>query len=122
MVQTCSQKAQQNKEVHSSTNPEEIDKTSLQLPQQVPLHEFNVEPLLQELYPEDLKINQIQEPLLEENIENLNIPQGTYVEQDYALIEARKRLTQLHIPLASPHIHSLSPYGTHYDLDELPLE
>jgi len=74
------------------------------------------------LYPEDLKIDQIQEPLLEENTKNLNIPQGAYVEQDYALIEARKRLTQLRIPLASPHIHSLSPYGTHYDLDELPIQ
>jgi len=48
MVQTHSQKAQQNKEVQSSTNPEEIDKTSLQLPQQVPLRESNIEPLLQE--------------------------------------------------------------------------
>jgi len=59
------------------------------------------------LYPEDLKINQIQEPLLEENTKNLNIPQETYVEKDYALIEARKRLNQLCIPLASPHIHNL---------------
>jgi len=31
-------------------------------------------------------------------------------------------LTQLCIPPASPHIHNLSLYGTHYDLDELLLE
>jgi len=50
------------------------------LTQQVPLRESSIEPLLQELYPEDLKNNQIQEPILEENTENLNILQGTYVE------------------------------------------
>lgn len=38
------------------------------------------------------------------------------------MIEARKRLTQLCIPLAFSHAHSLSLYGTHYNLDELPLE
>jgi len=74
------------------------------------------------VYPEELEINSIQEPLLEENTKNLNIPQETYIGQDYALIEVRKRLTQLRIPLTSPHVHILSPYGTHYDLDELPLE
>ena len=55
MVQTRSQKAQQDKEAQSSTKLEEIDKTSLQMPQQVPLRESSIEPLLQELYPEDLK-------------------------------------------------------------------
>jgi len=80
MVQTLSQKAQQDKEAQSSTKLEEIDKTSLQMPQQVPLRESSIEPLLQELYPEDLKNNQIQEPILEENTKNLNILQGTYVE------------------------------------------
>lgn len=80
MVQTRSQKAQQDQEAQSSTKLEEIDKTSLQLPQQVPLRESSIEPLLQELYPEDLKNNQIQEPIIEENTKNLNILQGTYVE------------------------------------------
>jgi len=65
MVQTCSQKAQQSKEIQSPTNLEEINKTSLQSPQQVSLRESNIEPLLREVYPEELEINPIQEPLLE---------------------------------------------------------
>lgn len=44
------------------------------------------------------------------------------MEYDHALIEARRRLTQLCIPPASPHVHSPSPYGTHYNINELPLE
>jgi len=122
MVQTPSQKAQQNKQVQIPTNLKELNRTSLRSPQQVPLCESNVEPLLQELYPKELEIKSIQDPFEEKDTENPNIPQETHTEYDYALIEARKRLTQLRIPQASPHVHSLSPCGTHYDLDELPLE
>ena len=44
MVQTRSQKAQQSKEARSSINLEEINRTSLHSPQQVPHHESNIEP------------------------------------------------------------------------------
>jgi len=64
--------AQQGREVPSSINLEEINRTSLYLPQQVPHCESNIEPFLQEVYPED--------------IERLNTTQETYMEHDIMLI------------------------------------
>ena len=49
MVQTHSQMVQQSREAQNFINLEEINRTSLQSPQQIPLHESNIEPLLWEV-------------------------------------------------------------------------
>lgn len=77
--------------------------------------------ILRELYPKELETHLVQRSP-KEDIQKPDTPQSTHTEFDHTLIEARWRLTQLCIPPSSPHIHSLCPHGTHYDLDELPLE
>ena len=74
-------------------NLEEINRTSSHLTQQIPLHESNLEPLLQEVYLKYLEINLVQEPFEEEGIERPNTPQEAYMKHDHALIEAKRRLT-----------------------------
>lgn len=53
--------ARQGREVPSSINLEEINRTSLHSPQWVTHHESNIEPLLQEVYPKYFETNPIQE-------------------------------------------------------------
>ena len=77
--------------------------------------------ILLEVYPKELESHPVQGSF-KEDIQRSDIAQSTHTKFDHTLIQARKRLNQLRIPPSSPHIHSLFPYGTHYDSDELPLE
>ena len=121
MVQTRSQAAQQSKEAQSPTHLEEETRVSLWSSQKIPSCVPTIGYILWELYLEELEIHLVQRSF-EEDTRKPTTPQSTNIEYDHTLIEARRRLIQLRMPPASPHIHNLSPYGTHYDLDELPLE